>query len=260
LVNAMILDTLDAVFQALDIRGASPEKFLESDLGFDFEERLYIREDLEERLHVVILDHEIKSDLTVLEFAGLLSRKLLVTPGKQHFEDRLVEDLAISSSTKIVGQSLRDMRVWPRLLPGVHSFRLTYDDGLHQELAMDMDAGNGNPASVRLVLRCEPDHISFFYPEPASFLKHHYGDWFIHPLAENATHLTLVERWTLSAKGKALFPQYDGMSSRQRVSALLSEYAHVALTALKGSLERPDKAPHEILPAGASPCENDRDF
>jgi hypothetical protein len=41
----------------------------------DLFERQCIREGIEERLHVVISDDEIESDLTILELAGLLSRK-----------------------------------------------------------------------------------------------------------------------------------------------------------------------------------------
>jgi hypothetical protein len=247
----MIMETLDAMFRVLDIRGASPEQFLESDLGLDFDERLCIREDLEDRLHVVILDDEIKSDLTVLEFAGLLSRKMIVTPGQENFEDKLVEDTVIPVPAEIVGQSLLDVSLWPCLLSNVRDFRLTYDDGLHQELTMNKDAGNGNLVSVRVVRRCEPNHVSYFYPEPASFLNHHYGDWLIHPLGQNATHLTLVERWTLSGKAKALFPSHSGVSSGQQVSALLSDYARVALMALKGSLGGPGPCPLNKRPAGA---------
>lgn len=233
----MIMEKLYTLFQMLNIRGASPEKFLESDLGLDFEERLCIRANIEETLHVVIPVDDIKSDLTILELAGLLSRKLLATPGQQNFEVRLIEDTVISAPTEMVRQLLLDVNAWPRLLPYVHDVRLNYDDGLYQEFAMDLEGGNGSSVSVRSVQRCESDHIAYFQPEPACFLKHHCGDWFICPLAQNATHLTVVQRWTRSAKTEVMFPCRNGITPGQQVFALLREQARIALAAWKGSLE-----------------------
>src|ERR1700722_1730309 len=132
----MIMETLDTLFCELDIRGVAPEKFLESDLGLDFDERLYLREDIEERLRVVILDDDIKSDLTVLDLAGLLSRKLLITPAQEHFEGRLVEDTVISVPIEAVTQALMDVAAWPRRLSHIDEARVTYDDGLHQEFTI----------------------------------------------------------------------------------------------------------------------------
>nr|WP_294577679.1 hypothetical protein [uncultured Rhodopila sp.] len=65
------------MFHELEISYISPDQYLEYDLRLDLLERQCIREDIEERLHVVIYDDEIESDLTILELAGLLSRKLL---------------------------------------------------------------------------------------------------------------------------------------------------------------------------------------
>lgn len=233
----MIMEMLDTLFQSMACKGAGPEKFLESDLGIDFNERLCIREDLEERLHVIISDDEIEHDLTMLDLAGLLSRKLLVTPGQEGFEGKLVEDTVILASALTVSRNLREVSAWPQLLPHVRDVRLTYDDGLHQEFYMDMANGAGHVAAVRFVRRCEIDHIAYFQPEPASFLRFYCGDWFIRPLAQNATHLTSVQRWTLSTKAELMFPTKNGISARQQISALLREDARIALRAWKISLE-----------------------
>ncbi len=235
----MIMETLDALFRSLDVNEASPEKFLESDLGLDFESRLFMREDIEERLHIILQDDDLKSDLTLLELAGLLSRKLLVTPAQEGFEGKLVEDIVIASSADNVRQVLLDVNTWPHRLSYVHDARLTYDDGLYQEFSMDVDGGHGRSASVRSVRRCESDHIAYFQPQSACFLKHYCGDWFIRPLTPTATHLTVTKRWTRSAKAEALFPPRDAMSSGQQVSALLGKQARIALAAWKRCLEYP---------------------
>jgi hypothetical protein len=233
----MIMERLDTLFRHLEVRDASPEKFLESDLGLDFQERLCIREDIEESLHVVISDDDIAPDLTMLDLAGLLSRKLLVTPGQENFEAKLVEDIAILAPPDVVRKALLDVTAWPDLLPFVHDVRLIYDDGLFQEFEAELDGGNGNTVSVRSVRRCEPDHISYFQPQPAGFLKHHCGDWFIRPLAENATHFTVVQRWTRSVKANSMFPPRGELTSAQQVARLLRDQARSALAAWKRSLE-----------------------
>ena len=235
----MIMDTLDTLFRSLDVRGAAPGKFLGSDLGLDFEERLYIREDIEERLNVVLQDDELKPDLTLLELAGLVARKLLATPPQASFEGKLIEDIVIAAPAETVRHALLDVVAWPGRLSYVRDARLTYDDGMHQEFAMDLDDGLGRTVSIRSVRRCEADHIAYFQPQPACFLKHHCGDWFIRPLTPAATHLTLTKRWTRSAKAETLLPARHGMTSAQRVAALLRAQASGALTAWQRCLEQP---------------------
>jgi hypothetical protein len=234
----MIMEELDHLFRTLDVRGASSEKFLESDLGLDLLGRQCIREDIEERLHLVISDDEIRFDLTMLELAGLLSRKKLVTPERQNFDGKLIEDIVIPVPEATVAAALRDVAAWPHRLPQVRDIRLIYNDWIYQEFVLELAAGNAEPRRVRIVQRCESGHIAYFHPEPACFLKHYCGDWLVRPLGESATHLTLAQRWTVSAKAEILFPACDSMSSAEQITALLREEARNSLAAWKDSLER----------------------
>ena len=129
--------------------------------------------------------------------------------------------------------------MWPDRLSYVHDARLTYDDGQYQEFAMDLDGDHGRVISIRSVRRCEADHIAYFQPQPAGFLKYHCGDWFIRPLTPTATHLTLAKRWTRSERTEAHFRPLNGLSSAQQVSALLGVQTHRALAAWKRYLEHP---------------------
>jgi ribosome-associated toxin RatA of RatAB toxin-antitoxin module len=240
----MILEALNDLLRELNISCASPDQFLEHDLRLDFQERLCIREDIEERLHVVISDDEIESDLTILELAGLLSRKLLTTPKQHGFDGRLQEDIVIGASAETIRRCVLDVEAWPRLLPYVRHVRVTYDDGLYQEFTMDVAGRDGEFLPVRSVQRSELHRITYFQPEPACFLKHHCGDWFINPLSENATHLTIVQRWTLSPHADRMFRTRDGINASQQIIALLREQARVALVAWKQHLEPPQHVQH----------------
>ena len=232
------MEPLDHLLHALGLPGASPDKFLEADLGLDLVERMGIREDIEERLHVVISDAEIEPDLTTLELAGLLSRKLLITPDKRGFDGKLAEDIVILASFETVSEALRDATAWPGLMPNARAIQILYENSPHQEFVMVLDAGYHKPASLRFVRRCDEGHIACFQPEPDSFLKHLYDDWFIRPLMREATHLTVVRRWTLSSEAEALFPSCDGMRSEEQVAALLRERARNDQAAWKRALER----------------------
>jgi hypothetical protein len=233
----MIMNELDTLLRKLNVTGASPEKMLEADLNLDLLERQCIREDVEESLHIIISDDEIQTDLTVLELAGLLSRKLLATPGQQHFEGKLVEDTVIMAPASRVAQRLHEVSFWPRFLPNVRSVSVTYDDGVYQEFVLDLDDSHRGSTGVRLVRRCEPDHIAYFHPEPDVFLQYHCGDWFVRPLAQTAAHLTVVQRWTRSAKAETAFRSCDTISSVEQVKLLLRERARNELVAWKRSLE-----------------------
>jgi hypothetical protein len=235
--TAMIMETLDRLFRDININDATPGMLLESDLGLDVFERQCIREDIEEGLNVVISDDEIQTDLTMLGLAGLLSRKLLITPGQQHFEGKLIEDTVIAAPAALVSQRLLEVGAWPRLLPTIRDVRISYDDGVYQEVVLDLEESRRGSAGMRLVRRCEPDHIAYFHPEPDPFLQHHCGDWFIRPLAPNAAHLTVVQRWTRSKQAETIFPACDAMSSAEQVRSLLIERARNDLAAWKHCLE-----------------------
>jgi hypothetical protein len=240
----MILGVLTDLLRELDIDCTSPDQFLEADLRLDFEERQCIREDIEERLHVVISDDEIEFDLTILDLAGLLSRKLLTKPGPVTCDGGLQEDIVIRASSETVRRSLLDVEAWPLVLAHVRYVRVTYDDGIHKEFTMDVRGRDGKFMPVRSVHRIEPCRIAYFDPEPACFLKHHCGDWFMNALSENATHLTLVQRWTLSPQADRMFRTCDGMSASRQVAALLREQARVGLLAWKQHLEPPSRIQH----------------
>nr|WP_294524193.1 SRPBCC family protein [uncultured Rhodopila sp.] len=227
----MIMEKLDYLLRALDVEGTSPNLLLEADLGLDFHERQCLREDLEDDLQVVIADDDLKNDMTVLEFAGLLSRKSMTLPGIDNFGGKLVEDAVIFAVPEIVNSILLDIDAWPKLMPHVRNVRTTYDDGTYQEFTMDAGGAGGNFVPVRSVRRSEPGHIAYFLPVPPPFLKHCCGDWFIRSLGRGATHLTIVLRWTLTTGGQ------EALDGSARAEALLGEWAKVALAAVKSALE-----------------------
>jgi hypothetical protein len=234
----MIMEKLDDVLRALDVKGSLPNLLLEGDLGLDFLERQCLREDLEEDLQVVIADNDLKNDMTVLEFAGLLSRKSLALPGIDNFEGKLVEDVVISAVPELVSGLLLNIDAWPSLMPHVRNVRTTYDDGTYQEFTMDVEGVRGKFVPVRSVRRSEPGHIAYFQPAPPPFLKHCCGDWFIRSLGRGTTHLTIVLRWTLAAGGQEAFSEQSGMTPAERAEALLGERAKATLAAVKSALEQ----------------------
>lgn len=233
-----IMEKLDDVLRALDVKGTSPNLLLEGDLGLDFHERLCLREDLEDDLQVVIADDDLKNDMTVLEFAGLLSRKSLTLPGIDNFGGKLVEDAVIFAAPELVSRLLLDIEAWPDVMPHVRNVRTTYDDGTHQEFTMDVAGVRGNFLPIRSVRRSEPGHIAYFMPGPPPFLKHCSGDWFIRSLGRGATHLTIVLRWTLATDGRKALSGQDGLPPSGRAEALLAERAKATLAAVKSALEQ----------------------
>jgi hypothetical protein len=229
----MILDRLNTLLRAAGIVGAAPTRFLQADLGMDFQERLCFREDVEVHFQVVIPDEDVETDLTVLEFAGIISRKLLMLPKQMNFGGSAVEDIAIMASTAAVFDVLRDISRWPRVFPDIRDVDVVYDDGLYQEFITECNGAGGDPVSVRFVRRCEPDHITYFQPTSWCFLKHYCGDWFIRPLAHNATNLTFVQRWSLASRAEVLFPA----PAMQQVATLLHQQARSSLVLLKRESE-----------------------
>ena len=98
----------------------------------------------------------------MLELAGLLSRKLLVTPGQEGFEGKLVEDTVIWFLRLPLVDVTRGQRsASPAVVLAWRQGRPD-DDGLHQEFYIDIDNGDGRISAVRLVQRCETDHIAYF--------------------------------------------------------------------------------------------------
>jgi hypothetical protein len=226
------MEQLDYVLRALDVKATSHNLLLEGDLGLDFHERLCLREDLEDDLQVVIADDDLKNDMTVLEFAGLLSRKSLALPGIDNFAGKLAQDVVIYAVPELVSGLLLDIGAWPDLMPHVRNVRTTYDDGTYQEFTMDVQGVRGKFVPIRSVRRTEPGHIAYFMPGPPPFLTHCCGDWFIRSLGRGATHLTFVLRWTLATAGQ------DGMTASGRVEALLGERSKATLAAVKSALEQ----------------------
>jgi hypothetical protein len=232
------MERLDDLFRVLEVEGASPEKLLECDLGLDFHERLCLREDIEDDLQIVITDDDLKQDMTVLEFAGLLSRKLWVAPRIDGFDGGVVEDITISATPESVQEMLLDVNAWPALFPFVRNAKVTYYDGTYQEFTMELDGLQGNAMPVRSVRRCQAGQIAYFQPEPPSFLKINCGDWYIRPLGRNTTHLVVEQRWTLSARAEKLVPGHDDTAARQQIVTLNTDRARATLNILKQALEQ----------------------
>jgi hypothetical protein len=235
--KTMIMEKLDYVLRALDVEGNSSNLLLERDLGLDFHERLCLREDLEDDLQVVLADDDLKDDMTVLEFAGLLSRKTLALPGIDNFQGKLVEDAVIFAVPEQVSGLLLNVDAWPAFMPHVRNVSTTYDDGTYQEFTMDIGAAAGNTVPIRSVRRSEPGHIAYFLPGPPSFIKHCCGDWFIRSLGRGTTHLTIALRWSLAPVGPGASSEQDGIAATRRVAALLGESAKATLAAVKSALE-----------------------
>ena len=243
----MIMEKLDDVLRALDIKATSPNLLLEGYLGLDLHERQCLREDLEDDLQVVIADDDLENDMTVLEFAGLLSRKSMALPGIDNFEGKLVEDAVIFATPELVSGVLLDIGAWPSLMPHVRNVKTTYDDGTYHEFTMDVEGVRGRFVPVRSVRRREPGHIAYFQPVPPPFLKHCCGDWFVRSLGLGATHLTIVVRWTLATGGQEAFSEQDGVTASERAGALLAERARATLAAVKSALEQNVQLPETGL-------------
>jgi len=129
-----------------------------------------------------------------------------------------------------VRQALLDVSAWPGLLPSVRKVGRIYDDGSCQEFTIEREIGDRS-VTVRTVRRCEPDHIAYFFPDPAPFLKHHCGAWLFEARAPESTRLVAIQSWALSAKASSWFPARDGMTTNERVAALLEGHLQATLAA-----------------------------
>ena len=184
-----------------------------------------------------VRNNDVDPDHTVLEFPGSISGSTPTTPMRASFGGELMEAIVLAAPLASVRQQLVDVSVWPVLLAHVHHVKVNYDDGMYQEVSIDLDDGDGGTASVRSVRRCEPRRIRFFQPDPPRPFGHLCGEWLIHPLGQNTTHLTLVLRWTLSARTASTRRSGDTNMSDQSAERLLRGRARAALLARKRSLE-----------------------
>jgi hypothetical protein len=231
------MERLDDLFHVLEVEGASPEQLLECDLGLDFRERVCLREDIEDDPRVVITDDDLKQDMTVLELAGLFSRKLRVEPGIDGFDGGLMEHITISATPESVQDALLDVNAWPALFPFVRNAKVTYYDGMYQEFTMELHGRRGDAMPVRSVRHCQAGQIAYFQPEPPSFLKINCGDWYIRPLSQDTTLLVVVQRWTLSDRVEKLVPGHDDTTACQQIVTMNARRARATLNILKRSLE-----------------------
>lgn len=228
--------TQDAL-ASLDIESALPEAVLGDDLGIDSQELVCIASDLENLFSIQIRDDDLSRDMSVLQLAMFISRKLAARHRIGQFDYQLYEDVTIAAPLAAVYEALFDVDKWPAKLPHVRGIRKQYDDGCYQEFDMDVQGENGAIMAVHSIRRCQADRIRFFQPMPPKFMRHHCGEWILQPLQENLTHLATRHEWRLATNVDELFPSRDGVPSARGVELWLAGHARAALVQWKTNLE-----------------------
>ncbi|HEX8000721.1 MAG TPA: hypothetical protein VF528_20235 [Pyrinomonadaceae bacterium] len=234
----MLLKKLEDALASMDIKDATPEKILSYDLGMDSQELLCATLEMEQIFEVELGSNDLFRDMSVLDVARVISRKLALKSRVGDFDYSLCEDTMIKVPMRVVYDALFDVDTWPEKLPHVRSIEKQYDDGVFQEFDMGIDGANGALITVHSVRHCKPDRIKFFQPSPPKFLRHHCGEWILHPLSEDLTHVFTSHQWRLEDGVAAeMFPAKDGLTTADSVHSWLSEHARFALTCWKSHLE-----------------------
>jgi len=232
-----LLQRVQDALASMDVEGALSHSLLGDDLGMDSQELLCAAFEFEKLFTVRIEDHELSRDMSVLDVATLISLKLASRTPIGQFDHVLSEDVTIAAPIEEVYLALFDVGSWPQKLPHVRSICKRYDDGVYQEFDMEVAGSNGAVMSVRSVRRCEPERIRFFQPSPPRFMRHHCGEWILHPLCDDLTHVVTRHEWRLAANADEFFPRQDGAAPATRIEAWLAEHARFALKCWKSQLE-----------------------
>lgn len=232
-----LLQRVQDVLASMDVENASSHSRLGDDLGMDSQELLCAAFEFEKLFSVQIEDQELSRGMSVLNVATLISRKLAARTPIGQFDHVLNEDVAIAAPIEEVYHALFDVGSWPQKLPHVRGISKRYDDGVYQEFDMQVAGNNGAVMSVRSIRRCEPERIRFFQPSPPKFMRHHCGEWILHSLCDDLTHVVTRHEWRLAANASEFFPHQDGASPAVRIEAWLAEHARFALNCWKSQLE-----------------------
>ena len=233
-----LVNKVEDALASMDVEGATQDKLLGDDLEMDSQELLCATLELERLFSVKIEDGELVRDMTLLDLATMISRKISANTALGQFDYTLVEDTTIEAPFEATFEALVDVDTWPEKLPHVRSIVKRYDDGLFQEFDMEVEDGNGGVISVHSVRRCEPGWIRFFQPTPPKFMRHHCGDWILRALSDELTHVLTRHQWRLSDVAEELFPPQDDLSTGERVQNWLAEHARFALKCWKSHLEQ----------------------
>jgi acyl carrier protein len=233
----LLLKKIEDVLASMDIKDATPEKILSSDLSMDSQELLCAILELEGAFGVEIGSGDLSRNMSVLDVARIISCKQALKSRTGQFDHDLCEDLMINVPMEAAYAALYDVDTWPRKLPHVRAIKKQYDDGVFQEFDMEIDGANGSVISVHSVRRCEPGRIKFFQPSPPRFLRHHCGEWILHPMSEDLTHVFTSHQWRLADAATEMFPEEEGITTATSVKSWLTEHARFALTCWKSYLE-----------------------
>lgn len=94
----------------------------------------------------------------------------------------------VEVSADKIYRALVNAAAWPSFAPHCRSLRVSFDDGIHQELQFEIETLTGDKETIRSFRVC--DHInrsiSFVQVEPPRALDRHHGSWSIKPTANGA--------------------------------------------------------------------------
>lgn len=93
--------------------------------------------------------------------------------------DVLYHKYEIKQDVLSVYNLFSDIKKWKKILPHCKDIDIIYDDGINQEFTMHVVSDSGESETFRSIRKCDYQqlNISYFQPNPPSFLKLHTGDW-----------------------------------------------------------------------------------
>lgn len=86
------------------------------------------------------------------------------------------EAMVIPHAKGAIYKCLRDLSLWPWLLPHCNKIDMIYEDRWYQEFRMEVQVGT-ETESIRSIRILGEDRIDYFQPAPPPALKEHQGHW-----------------------------------------------------------------------------------
>ena len=108
------------------------------------------------------------------------------------------ESLMIPHSRQAIYRLLRDVALWPRLLPHCNKMDIIYEDRQYQEFRMEVQVGDSTEG-IRSIRILDKDCIDYFQPAPPPPLKEHRGRWTVTE-CEDGTKVTSWHSVVLNPK------------------------------------------------------------
>jgi aromatase len=112
------------------------------------------------------------SNAELLSIKDILEKGIPQSTNDFEFEESIVIPVSKDKAYDL----LKNVRLWPSLLPHCRDIHVNYDDNCNQEFVMKVDV-KGEVENIRSIRKCTLNKIEYFQPEPPPVLNEHRGYW-----------------------------------------------------------------------------------